>query len=306
MERSLVTSIGLQIKERPWIEYIRHNNIDKVIILRLTEKYDPYFTLEKNNIEKHIEEHGISEKEGEDILKASETLHTALEILERMYIPYEYYEISKEISKESIISFLMQLLISQEGKNLIDFSRGERLFIPLFLTIASFIPEKIIELFSLDFRTGSSHQFPYYFIDSNPDNRGSNTIKEILSLFIEGDFENFSDVTKAKILRSKEIERKLPKMNPTHLKTRLNTISDETPGKPALIESRVSENDKRVYEYFLTSNGLFLIYANFLREKYLVKKSVKEKWYTNCSRVFEQVNFQGISKRKEFILEKKG
>lgn len=303
MVRSLITSIGLQIKERPWIEYIRHNNIEKVIILRLTEKYDPYFTLEEYKIKQHIIEHGISEEEGKDILKASETLHTALDILEGMYIPYEYYEISKEISKESIISFLMQLLISQEGKNLIDFSRGERLFIPLFFTIASFIPEKIMELISLDFRTGLTHQFPYYFIDSNPDSRGSNTIKEILSLFLEGNFENFSDVIKAKILKSKEIERKLSKMNPTHLKTRLNTISYESPGKPALIESRVSHNDRRVYEYYLTNNGLFLIYTNFLREKYLVKKSINEKWYKNCSRVFERVTFQGISKREEFVLE---
>jgi len=294
--------MGFEIEERPWIEYLRRRNIDKVIILRLVETYDPHFTLEEHEIKQHIEEQKISEKEKNNILIASKILRKALDILERMYIPYEYYEISKIIEKESIISFLMQLLISQQGKNLLDFSKGERLFAPLFLTIANFIPEKILDLVSLDVRTGVAHQFPFYFIDPNPDSRGSSTIKEILSFFLDGNFKNFSNIAKAKILLSKDIERKLQKMNPTHLKTRLSTISDESPGKPALIKSRVSQNDKRVYEYFLSNNGLLLLYTNFLREKYLANNGEKGNWYRNCSKVFERVNFQGIFKRKEFIL----
>ena len=289
----LITSSGTHLNEKQWIEYLRMKHIDHVLIFRYITDNDPNYLSSSKEIEEYIQNNNISDQEAREIIKASEELHQRIKILNTLFIPYEYHEISKIMSKISIMAYLAKIIVSKNDFFIIDFSHGDRLLIPLFLTVSQLFSERIKEFISLDYRTDKYHSFPFLSITPDPDQRKSTTIKDILSLFLPDNENVFQNIPEHITLDSNQIIAKLPNLKSSHIKARLQFASTAQSGRTSLLNAYSFESDRRKNLFKLSETGLFILYITFLRYKYIVNNTEykNEEWYTKVYNLYDNFGF---------------
>jgi len=77
-------------------------------------------------------------------------------------------------------------------------------------------------------------------------------------------------------------------------------LSTSKSGKPFLLESKTDKTDKRRINYSLSQYGLYILYVNFLRVKYLEPEfeHQNELWYSNVTGTFNRISFDNCFLRK--------
>jgi hypothetical protein len=219
-------------------------------------------------------------------------------MLDSYKIHFNYIEISSVISHSSLIALLAIKITQYDSLTTIDLTNCPKVFIPLVLQTAYYLPAYIKEIYINGDELGATTiSYPIVALDFDPDHE-TLLLKEMLSFFLSkqdyySDFAfngTLSSNILLQIINDEQVKSGLKEYKYPYIQACLSVLSQEQKGKFVYLQKRHNSSDKRALVYTITDQGVLTLLIWYLAKN----KSEKNNLFQKLHLLFNEITFSEI------------